>query len=103
MDYESSLNDPLNAMGMGVAFVGEKADFSGMRDQKDLYISEVKHKAVVEVNEEGTVAAAATSVGIKLVSLPQKFTFVADHPFLMMIRDRRTDAILFMGVVVDPK
>jgi serine protease inhibitor len=103
MDYESSLKDPLKAMGMGVAFVGGKADFSGMRDQKDLYISEVKHKAVIEVNEEGTVAAAATSVGIKLVSAPQKFTFVADHPFLMMIRDRRTDAILFMGVVVDPK
>ena len=103
MDYESSLNDPLKAMGMGVAFVGGKADFSGMRDQKDLYISEVKHKAVVEVNEEGTEAAAATSVGARLVSRPLKFTFVADHPFLMMIRDRRTDALLFMGVVVDPK
>ena len=103
MDYESSLNDPLKAMGMGVAFVGGKAGFSGMRDQNDLYISEVKHKAVVEVNEEGTEAAAATSVGMRLSSAPLRFTFVADHPFLMMIRDRRTDAILFMGVVVDPK
>jgi serine protease inhibitor len=103
MDYESSLVDPLKAMGMGVAFVGGKADFSGMRDQKDLYISEVKHKAVVEVNEEGTEAAAATSVTIRELSARPRFTFVADHPFLMMIRDRRTDAILFMGVVVDPK
>jgi serine protease inhibitor len=103
MDYESRLNEPLEAMGMGVAFVGGKADFSGMRDQNDLYISEVKHKAVVEVNEEGTVAAAATSVGITQLSAPQRFTFIADHPFLMMIRDHRTDAILFMGVVVDPK
>jgi serine protease inhibitor len=103
MDYESRLNDPLKAMGMGVAFVGGKADFSGMRDQNDLYISEVKHKAVVEVNEEGTEAAAATSVGARLTSMPLRFTFVADHPFLMMIRDQRTDAILFMGVVVDPK
>ena len=103
MDYESSLNDPLKAMGMGVAFERGKADFSGMRDQNDLYISEVKHKAVVEVNEEGTVAAAATSVtAVQVMALP-KFTFIADHPFLMMIRDRRTDAILFMGVVVDPK
>jgi serine protease inhibitor len=103
MDYESSLNDPLKAMGMGVAFVGGKADFSGMLDQSDLSISEVKHKAVVEVNEEGTEAAAATSVGIRLTSAPLRFTFVADHPFLMMIRDHRTDTILFMGVVVDPK
>ena len=103
MDYESSLNDPLKAMGMGVAFERGKADFRGMRDQNDLYISEVKHKAVVEVNEEGTVAAAATSVtAVQVMALP-KFTFIADHPFLMMIRDRRTDAILFMGVVVDPK
>lgn len=101
--WESSLNEPLKAMGMGVAFVRGKADFSGMRDQNDLYISKVKHKAVVEVNEEGTEAAAATSVGIALVSAPRRFTFIADHPFLMMIRDQRTDAILFMGVVVDPK
>src|SRR5262245_10386657 len=103
MDYESSLNDSLKAMGMGVAFLGGKADFSGMRDQHDLFISEVKHMAVVEVNEEGTEAAAATSVGMRLSSSPQRFSFIADHPFLMMIRDQRTDAILFMGVVVDPK
>ncbi|HEV2664875.1 MAG TPA: serpin family protein, partial [Blastocatellia bacterium] len=102
LDYESILNDPLKAMGMGVAFVRGKADFSEMRDQKDLCISEVKHKAFVEVNEEGTEAAAATSVGGPLMAIP-RFTFIADHPFLMMIRDRRTDAILFMGVVVDPK
>jgi serine protease inhibitor len=103
MDYESSLNDPLKAMGMGVAFVRGKADFRGMRDQNDLYISMVKHKAVVEVNEEGTEATAATSVTISQEAALQRFTFIADHPFLMMIRDRRTDALLFMGVVVDPK
>jgi serine protease inhibitor len=103
MDYESSLNDSLKAMGMGVAFEGGKADFRGMRDQNDLYISEVKHKAVVEINEEGTEAAAATSVTIRALSGGGRFTFIVDRPFLMMIRDRRTDAILFMGVVVDPK
>jgi serpin B len=106
MDYESSLNDSLTALGMGVAFTEGKADFTGMRDQNDLYISEVKHKAIVEVNEEGTEAAAVTSVEIRATSLriePQRFTFVADRPFLMMIRDQRTDTILFMGVVVEPK
>ncbi len=102
MSYETSLNDPLKALGTGVAFERGKADFSGMRDQNDLYISEVLHKAVVEVNEEGTEAAAATSVGMAQASARIPFTFIADHPFVMMIRDQRTDAILFMGVVVDP-
>jgi serine protease inhibitor len=103
MDYEGSLNDPLKAVGMGIAFVGGKADFSGMRGQNDLYISDVRHKAVVEVNEEGTEAAAATSVGVMKRSAIPRFTFIADHPFLMMIRDQRTDALLFMGLVVDPQ
>src|SRR5262245_28878141 len=103
IDYESSLKDPLIAMGMGVAFTVGVADFRGMRDENNLYISEVKHKAVVEVNDKGTEANAATSVGIKKESARQRFTFIADHPFLMMIRDQRADAILFMGVVVDPK
>jgi serine protease inhibitor len=103
MDYESRLNDPLKAMGMSVAFVEGKADFSGMREQNGLYVSKVIHKAVVEINEEGAEAAAATSVGIRIDSAMGRFTFIADHPFLMIIRDQRTDAILFMGVVVDPK
>src|SRR5262249_29225222 len=63
LDYEKTLNDSLKAVGMGVAFNSREADFSGIRPERDLYISEVKHKAVVEVNEEGTEAAAATSVG----------------------------------------
>ena len=105
MDYESTLNDALKVLGMSVAF-STHADFSGMRDQRDLFISEVKHKAIVEVNEEGTEASAATSVGISVTSirLPQeRFTFIADRPFLMAIRHQQTGAILFMGVVVDPK
>src|SRR5262249_10222490 len=103
MDYESSVNDPLKAMGMELALVTGKADFRGMREQNDLNIAEVRHKAFVEVDEEGTEAAAATSVGIELRAAFQPFSFKADHPFLMMIRDKRTDAILFMGLVVDPK
>src|SRR5262249_6327071 len=65
IDYERIRNDWLKAMGMGVAFAGGRAVFRGMCDQIALYISEVKHKAVVEVDEEGREATAATSVGIK--------------------------------------
>jgi serine protease inhibitor len=106
MDYEKPLNSMLMALGMETAFSINKADFSGMRDKRDVYISEVKHKAVVDVNEEGTEAAAATSVGIRTTSLkvPQeRFRFIADHPFLMIIRDEPTGTNLFMGTVVDPK
>lgn len=106
LDYEKTLNDPLKDLGMGAAFNSREADFSGIRAEKDLYISEVKHKAVAEVNEEGTEAAAATSVGISVTSVREpreRFTFIADRPFLMAIRDSQTGAILFMGAVMDPK
>ncbi|HKQ92475.1 MAG TPA: serpin family protein [Blastocatellia bacterium] len=106
LDYEETLNDSLKAVGMGVAFNPREADFSGIRPERDLYISEVKHKAVVEVNEEGTEAAAATSVGVSITSARQpreRFSFVADRPFLMAIRDSKTGAILFMGAVMEPK
>jgi serpin B len=106
LDYEKTLNESLNAMGMGVAFNPREADFSGIRPERDLYISEVKHKAIVEVNEEGTEAAAVTSVGVTATSIQapkQRFTFVADRPFLMAIRDSQTGAILFMGAVMEPK
>ena len=106
LDYETSLNEALKSLGMEVAFAEGRADFSGMRAQRDLFISEVKHKAIVELNEEGTTAAAATSVGIGITSVqpkPQRFTFIADRPFLMAIRNQQSGAILFMGAVVDPK
>ena len=106
LDYESTLNNALKALGMGVAFSSSEADFSQLRAERDLFISEVKHKAIVEVNEEGTEAAAATSVGIGITSVgptPQRFTFIADRPFLMVIRDSQTGAILFMGAVMEPK
>ncbi len=106
LDYEETLNDALKAVGMGVAFNPREADFSGIRPERDLYISEVKHKAVVDVNEEGTEASAATSVGVSITSARQpreRFSFVADRPFLMAIRDSQTGAILFMGAVMEPK
>ena len=104
LEYEKTLNNPLQALGMEIAFAPGRADFSRMADLealgKNLYIGEVLHKAVVEVNEEGTEAAAVTSVGIRATSLPPQF--IADRPFFFAIRDNETKTVLFMGTVVDP-
>lgn len=98
------LEEPLAAMGMKDAFDAGKADFSGMDSKRDLFISAVVHKAFVEVNEEGTEAAAATGVGISLMSVETEPVpvFRADHPFLFLIRHDATGAILFMGRLSDP-
>lgn len=97
---EFDLSETLEAMGMVDAFHGS-ADFSGMTGQRDLFISAVVHKAFVDVNEEGTEAAAATAVvmgrGISLSPV-----FEADHPFLFLLRENSTGSILFLGRVVDP-
>jgi serpin B len=102
---EFSLADTLGAMGMTDAFDPNKADFSGMDGRKDLYISKVIHKAYVDVNEEGTEAAAATGVimtlGMAAPSTPIP-VFRADHPFLFLIRDNRTGSILFLGRMTNP-
>ena len=104
MTSQFSLKQVLTAMGMSEAFVPGKADFSGMNGKKDLFISAVIHKAFVDVNEEGTEAAAATGVVIGLTSvMPPPLVFRADHPFLFVIRHDRTGAILFMGRVMDPR
>jgi len=103
MTSEFSLNDTLKAMGMSDAFDQLKADFSGMDGTKNLYISAVLHKAFVEVNEEGTEAAAATGVVMGLRSMPAPPpVFRADHPFVFIIKDNNTDSILFVGRVTDP-
>lgn len=96
------LNGPLAALGMPTAFT-DKADFSGMDGTKGLYIQNAFHKAFVEVNEEGTEAAAATGVAMGLKSMPmgQKM-FRADRPFLFFIEDTKTGLILFMGRMEDP-
>ena len=102
---EFSLNDELKKLGMTDAF-GGKADFSGMNGKKnDLFISAVLHKAFVEVNEEGSEAAAATAVIVKkeaAVDPQMKPVFRADHPFVFVIRDNRTGSVLFVGRVADP-
>ena len=100
LEYRVDLSDMLKALGMGVAFGKNLADFSRMSSDADLYISRVDHKAVVEVNEEGTEAAAVTNVGVAVTSLPPQF--IADRPFFFAIRDNETGTVLFMGTVVEP-
>lgn len=90
----------LAEMGMPSAFTGE-ADFSGMTGKRDLYISQVIHQAFVEVNEEGTEAAAATAVIMEVGAVMSK-VFRADHPFIFIIQQKDTGNILFLGKVVDP-
>jgi serpin B len=94
----------LSAMGMPDAFSEKLADFSGMTGRPNLYISKVIHKARVEVNEEGSEAAAATAVIMapKSVHLEKKEVFRADRPFLFMIVHNSTGAILFMGRLSNP-
>lgn len=102
MTSQFSLGKTLASMGMFDAFTG-KADFSGMTGKKDLYISSVIHKAFVDVNEEGTEAAAATAVTMKRLSMPAPPpVFRADHPFIFLIRHNPSESILFLGRVVNP-
>ena len=105
LEYERTLNAPLKALDMGVAFNPKLADFSRMAPvetlDENLYIREVLHKTAIEVNEEGTEAAAATRVrGRVMARKPLDFT--VDRPFFFAIRDNVTKTVLFMGVVVDP-
>jgi serpin B len=90
----------LKKMGMPTAFSLE-ADFSGMTGQRDLFISQVIHQAFVDVNEEGTEAAAATAVMME-TGLAEPKIFKADHPFIFIIQERETGNILFIGRVSDP-
>lgn len=94
---------PLRALGIRDAFVSNAADFSGIDGSRDLLISSVFHKAFVEVNEQGTEAAAATGVMVGVTSMPlPPEVFRADHPFLFLIREKPTGAILFMGRLAEP-
>ena len=104
MTQQFELSQTLAAMGMAQAF-SSAADFSGMTGKPEFQISAAIHKAFVDVNEEGTEAAAATSIVMRAAAMrvqPPPITFRADHPFLFMIRDVKTGGILFMGRVEDP-
>lgn len=101
MEYEKTLNDILKEMGMEVAFTKGAADFTNINPDGELYISEVKHKTFVEVNEEGTEAAAVTSVGVGVTSAgPPPILF--DRPFVFMIRERISGTVLFLGRMKNP-
>ncbi len=105
LDEQSSLGEALVALGMKDAF-SSRADFSGISDQP-LSLSAVVHQALVEVDEEGTEAAAATgAIAVTSAALPDvapKKVFRADHPFVFAIRNHRTGDVFFMGRVVKPK
>lgn len=98
--YEESLKDVLSAMGMQVAFT-EMADFTGILPEGGLLITGVKHKTFVEVNEEGTEAAAVTSVEVGVTSIGNFITF--NKPFVFAIAEKSTGAILFIGRMMKPE
>lgn len=104
--YKSKLNEALEALGMGVAFDANAADFSRMRpagENRKIYIGDVVHQSVLKVDEEGTEAAGVTSVEFRVTSLPvYDFRFQADRPFIVIIRDDATGAMLFVGAITDP-
>jgi serpin B len=97
-----SLKDALIALGMPDAFDLEKADFSGINGEGGIWIKDVFHKAFIEVDEEGTEAAAATGVVRRKLDIPILPIFRADHPFIFIIKDNRSGSILFMGRVMNP-
>lgn len=102
--YEDTLNDELNIMGMGIAFDGGRADFSNLSASKTkgLYISEVRHKTKIRVDEKGTEAAAATSVAIDESAVQSDIDLVFDRPFIYGIMDLKTNLPLFIGLLEDP-
>ncbi len=101
-EYEKTLNEILCDMGMDIAFTPGLADFSNINPSIPLYISEVKHKTYVDVNEEGTEAAAVTSVEIIFTSIGDEFYFMVDKPFVFAITEKSTNTIVFMGKVAEP-
>ncbi len=110
LEYEKTLNEVLKSMGMEIAFDRSRADFSRMYEispDENVFISEVKQKTFVEVNEEGTEAAAVTSVKMTLATSvneePRKFKMIVDRPFFCAIRDNETGISLFTGAIVDPQ
>ncbi len=103
-EFKSSfgLNETLKKLGMTDAFDSALADFSGMDGRKDLYITDVIHKSFVSVDEIGTEAAAATAVIMGLTAMPmEEVTVTIDRPFVFLIRDIRTGAVLFIGQVTN--
>jgi len=101
-DFKDLLNEPLIELGLGVAF-GGGADFSNITPGASLYISRVIHQTFIDVQEEGTEAAAATIVELRETSANIPMQFIANKPFLYVIKENSTSAILFMGKVGRPQ
>ncbi|NWU97677.1 PAI2 inhibitor, partial [Upupa epops] len=97
-----NLKPTLSRMGIRDAFTEGEADFTGMSENGDLFLSQVFHKCYLEVNEEGTEAAAASSAALASRSLGATIIFVADHPFLFFIRHNKTKSVLFLGRFSSP-
>ncbi len=105
VEYEAGLKDALTALGMGIAFDQDRADFHGICPiEEPVWIGEVKHKTFLQVDEEGTEAAGATAVEVRAGSAPpdKPFTMVVDRPFFCAIQNNITGSILFMGSIVEP-
>lgn len=102
MRYQTSLNEPLKEMGMPRAFDPQEADFSNISTAEQLFISAVRHKAFVNVDEQGTEAAAVTGVGVTTTAAIEPLRITVDRPFLFVIRERETGRMLFMGKVMNP-
>jgi serpin B len=102
MVYSVGLIDALRRAGIVEAFDPQGADFSGINGRRDLHVSAVYHKAYIDVNEEGTEAAASTFVGVATFAVEISREFRVDHPFLFLIRDNTTGSLLFLGRFTDP-
>jgi serpin B len=100
-DSSFSLKEALSALGMPIAF-SDGADFSRMTGNRDLFIADVVHKAFVSVDEAGTEAAAASGVVMELTAMPETVEVTIDRPFIFLIRDIETGAILFVGRTLNP-
>ena len=99
--YDTSLVGLLSSMGMADAFNSTIADFSGINGTGGLYISEVRHKTMIKVDEVGTVAAAVTSIGVTTTAIMQPIVFNVNKPFVFVISEKSTGAILFTGRIMD--
>jgi serpin B len=103
VDFEAGLRPVLSALGMAAAFDPNKATFTAMIKGRNAYITDVRHRAIVKVDEMGTLAAAVTSVGIGATAIQiDSFTFDVNRPFFCAIRDNTSGSLLFMGAIVDP-
>jgi serpin B len=105
LHYTTTLNSALSTLGMGIAFDAQRADFSAMARGPRLAISEVRHATVMQVDEQGTKAAAVTSVGIRAtaIQVDNSFTMTINRPFFCAIRDETTGTLLFVASVADPR